>query len=36
MGQINRAAWIRDPRGQIIIDDAPYPVPAEDEMVIKV
>jgi hypothetical protein len=36
MGHLNKAAWIREPKGQLIVDDAPYPVPAENEMVIKV
>jgi D-arabinose 1-dehydrogenase-like Zn-dependent alcohol dehydrogenase len=36
MEQINKAAWIREPKGKLTVDEAPYPVPAEDEILIKV
>jgi hypothetical protein len=36
MGQLNKAAWIREPKAQLIVDDAPYPVPGEGEIVVKV
>jgi hypothetical protein len=36
MGQLNKAAWIREPKGTLTVDEAPYPVPAEGEIIIKV
>jgi hypothetical protein len=36
MVQLNKAAWIREPRGRLIVDEAPYPVPAADEITVKV
>jgi hypothetical protein len=36
MEQINKAAWIREPKGKLTIEEAPYPVPSEDEIIVKV
>jgi D-arabinose 1-dehydrogenase-like Zn-dependent alcohol dehydrogenase len=36
MVQLNKAAWIREPRGKLKVDEAPYPVPAADEIIVKV
>ena len=33
MGQLNKAAWIREPKGKLTVEDAPYPVPTEDEII---
>jgi hypothetical protein len=36
MGQINKAAWIREPKGKLTVDEAPYQVPNADEIIVKV
>lgn len=34
--QMNQAAWILEPKGDLSVLSAPYPVPMQDEIVIKV
>lgn len=36
MGQINKAAWIREPKGLLTVDDAPFPVASDGEIIVKV
>ena len=31
----NQAAWIKAPHQKLQVDDAPYPVPGEGELVVK-
>jgi hypothetical protein len=36
MRPLNNAAWIGEPKGKLTVDEAPYPIPAEDEIIVKV
>lgn len=36
MSESNEAAWLKKARGNINVEQAPFPVPGDDEIVIEV